>query len=250
VSGSDRQLEVQHGRLCDKLWKTSIILGLLAATLVFVFPSLDRDVSRAFYLHGSGFVGHHSPAIQFVRASFTWLFSASCGLVVVGLLVTLIRGGTCLHLRFAQWMFLGLCFAVGPGLLANAILKGHWGRARPVEIVEFGGTKAYTPALTPSDQCARNCSFVSGEASSTFTLFFATALVVPQWSAGLALVGILAGLADGLVRISQGAHFMSDVLFAGIFMALSVAALFTLLFRISWPSVKLGFSKLKHPKPS
>jgi lipid A 4'-phosphatase len=147
-------------------------------------------------------------------------------------------------------MFLLLCFAIGPGLVANTIFKDHWGRARPVQIVEFGGDKSYTPPLMPSDQCAHNCSFFSGEASAIFALFFAAALVVPQWSTGLIFAGILAGLADGLVRISQGAHFMSDVLFAGIFMALSVAALFTLLFRVPWPSVKLDLSKLKHSKPS
>jgi membrane-associated PAP2 superfamily phosphatase len=112
-------------------------------------------------------------------------------------------------------MFLLLCFAVGPGLVANIIFKDHWGRARPMQVVEFGGDKSYTPPLTPSDQCARNCSFFSGEASAIFALFFAAALVVPQWSTGLIFVGILAGLADGTVRVLQGAHFMSDVLFAG-----------------------------------
>jgi lipid A 4'-phosphatase len=118
-----------------------------------------------------------------------------------------------------------------------------------VQIVEFGGDKSYTPPFTPSDQCARNCSFFSGEASAIFALFFAAALVVPQWSTGMIFVGILAGLADGTVRISQGGHFMSDVLFAGIFMALCVAGLFALLFRVSWPPIKLDLGKLGHSKP-
>ena len=34
----------------------------------------------------------------------------------------------------------------------------------------------------------------------------------------------------GLIRISQGAHFMSDVVFSGVFMALTAAAVYHLLF--------------------
>jgi lipid A 4'-phosphatase len=248
VSDSNQALAVRRGRLCGMLWTGSVVLGLLAVGLFVAYPDLDRVVSHAFYEDTGRFVGH-LPAVQFVRSIFSWLFSVSCGLVVVGLLVTLIKRGAWLRLRFAQWMFLLLCFAIGPGLVANIIFKDHWGRARPMQVVEFGGDKSYTPPLTPSDQCARNCSFFSGEASAIFALFFAVALVVPQWSTGLIFVGILAGLADGTVRVLQGAHFMSDVLFAGIFMALSVAALFALLFRVPWPSGKLDFNKLKASKP-
>jgi lipid A 4'-phosphatase len=77
----------------------------------------------------------------------------------------------------------------------------------------------------PSRECPRNCSFVSGEASAMFAPFFALAFLLPQYRMGLLAAGLATGLLVGTVRIIQGAHFLSDVLFAGIFMALTVALL-------------------------
>ena len=45
------------------------------------------------------------------------------------------------------WLFLFLGLLVGPGLVVNGILKDHWGRARPAEIIEFGGTAHFSPAF-------------------------------------------------------------------------------------------------------
>jgi len=36
------------------------------------------------------------------------------------------------------------------------------------------------------------------------------------------IAGTVGGLATGLVRMAQGAHFLSDIVFAGVFMALTV----------------------------
>jgi dolichol-phosphate mannosyltransferase len=105
------------------------------------------------------------------------------------------------------------------------VFKENMGRARPRDIVEFGGTKTFTPPLVPSRECARNCSFISGEASSIYAAFFALALLIPQYRMGLLISGIAAGTLAGIVRIIQGAHFLSDVLFAGVFMAITVSLL-------------------------
>jgi lipid A 4'-phosphatase len=43
-------------------------------------------------------------------------------------------------------------------------------------------------------------------------------------------VGTLCGFAAGLVRISQGAHFLSDVIFAGVFMALTAVVVYRAMF--------------------
>src|SRR5262249_27542471 len=102
-----------------------------------------------------------------------------------------------------------------------AVFKDHWGRARPNEIVEFGGWKAFTPAVVPADQCNSNCSFVSGEAASVFLPFYAIALLLPEQAVLMLAMGMLCGLAAGLVRVAQGAHFLSDVIFAAIFMLLT-----------------------------
>ncbi len=113
-----------------------------------------------------------------------------------------------------------------PYIVANLMLKDHWGRARPRQVTEFGGSKTFTPPLIPAKQCPRNCSFVSGEAASIFLPFYAVAFVALQWDAVLVVAGTLLGLASGAVRVSQGAHFLSDVIFAGVFMALTVGLVY------------------------
>jgi lipid A 4'-phosphatase len=127
-----------------------------------------------------------------------------------------------LGLSNSKWLFLVVCLAVGPGLVANALLKDHWGRARPSQIVEFGGIKAYSQPLVVSNQCARNCSFVAGEPSTAYVTFFAGAFLFPSFRRRLFAAGIIGGLLAGLMRISQGGHFLSDVIFAGVAMSLTV----------------------------
>lgn len=132
--------------------------------------------------------------------------------------------------RSPQWFFMLLCLAIGPGLVANLILKDQWGRARPGHVTEFGGKKNFTPPLIPVKECPRNCSFVSGEASSMYMPFFAAAAIVPQGAPLLVVGGVVGGLAAGAVRMAQGGHFLSDVIFAGVFMALTVLVLRRLVF--------------------
>ena len=62
---------------------------------------------------------------------------------------------------------------------------------------------------------------MSGEASAMFIIFFAAALIFRTRTRSFVAVGILAGCAAGLVRMFQGAHFFSDVVFAGVVMALT-----------------------------
>ena len=135
-----------------------------------------------------------------------------------------------LCLPFRQWVFIAVCLAAGPGLVANLIFKDHWGRVRPGHTIEFGGTQSFTPALAIGGECQRHCSFVSGEASSLFIPFFAAAAIFPQYWVALAATGTVLGLAAGLLRLSQGAHFLSDIVFAGVFMGLTVTSIWHLMF--------------------
>jgi lipid A 4'-phosphatase len=66
---------------------------------------------------------------------------------------------------------------------------------------------------------------VSGEASSVYTVFFAGAFLLRRHSRKMIAGGIVLGSLAGLVRIAQGGHFLSDVIFAGILMALTAASL-------------------------
>ena len=113
-------------------------------------------------------------------------------------------------------LFLATSLALGPGLVVNTLLKDHWGRARPHQIVEFGGNAHFSPAVLLSDQCARNCSFPSGHAALGFWLV-AIAMVMPTaWRRIAMPIALGVGVLIGLMRIAQGAHFLSDVIAAAI----------------------------------
>jgi lipid A 4'-phosphatase len=195
-------------RAVPSVWVCATTLGVVAGLACLAFPDIDLNVSRAFYAGtGVGFSGQSLGWVKLLRNFFVAVFFLCLAVAFAGLLST--RGRTRIWMRLtgAQWLFLAACLVIGPGVVANIVLKDHWGRARPKLVVEFGGTKTFTPALLPTDQCSTNCSFVSGEAASIFMPFYAAGLLIPQWSAVLLGAGTVCGLAAGLVRISQGAHF-------------------------------------------
>jgi lipid A 4'-phosphatase len=204
----------------------SLALGVVAGVTFLAFPELDLVVSRAFYSGDRNFVGQSAFLVVGLRIVFVVVFWLCVAGAAAGLWMTRDRKRTWAHLTFAQWLFLAVSLAMGPGIVANLVLKDHWGRARPRQVAEFGGSKTFTPPLIPAKQCPRNCSFVSGEAASIFLPFYAVAFVAPQWAAVLVAAGTLLGLASGAVRVSQGAHFLSDVIFAGVFMALTAALVY------------------------
>jgi lipid A 4'-phosphatase len=135
-------------------------------------------------------------------------------------------------------LFMMLTLAIGPGLIANTLLKDHWGRSRPIDILEFGGNDHFTPWWDPRGPCPNNCSFIAGEPSGAFWTLAPAALAPPQWRL-LAYAGVFAfGAALGVLRMAAGGHFFTDVVFAGVLMYLVVWSLHGLIFR--WRATRLG----------
>jgi lipid A 4'-phosphatase len=218
------------GRFLFAFLACSLALGLLAALAFLAFPEIDLQVSGVFYDGHRRFAGQSLGWVQSSRAIFIVVFWLCVAGSLTGLFMTRERTRTWLRFTFAEWLFLAICIATGPGFVANLVFKDHWGRARPIQIVEFGGAKAFTPALLPADQCANHCSFVSGEAASIFVAFYAASLLVSRGAGLLLVAGTVLGFAAGLTRMAQGAHFLSDVVFAGVFMALTVVVVYRAMF--------------------
>lgn len=113
-----------------------------------------------------------------------------------------------------QLAFVALAGALGPGLLVNSGFKDNWQRARPYQVEPFGGTQQFTRAAVMTDQCNNNCSFVSGHVACG--IFLASLMLVDRrrraiWGAA----GVISGIGIGFSRIADGAHWLSDVLWAG-----------------------------------
>jgi len=206
------------------------VVALLAGGVFLSWPEIDLIVG-GYFLRGPGrFMGGETTWVIWLRNAFIVFFWACVLLAIVGMVRTRKDQAAWLGFAFPHWLFLGVCLGVGPGLVANVMLKDQWGRARPKHVVEFGGNKAFTPPILLSKQCPRNCSFVSGEASAMYVPFFAAAALMPQSAVVLVATGTVAGLAAGAVRIAQGGHFLSDVIFAGVAMALTVLLVRWLMF--------------------
>jgi len=197
--------------------------GLIAAILFIAVPEIDLAAARMFYVGGGRFV------LSGTQISVLWAeFTRTLALIIVvalaiGLILSVLRRRPVFGLDWRRFVFLLLCFGIGAGVVANAIFKENWGRARPSQVVEFGGEKQFTPAFVIADQCPRNCSFVSGDSAFAFgTLGFALL-------AGRRRRYVFAALAFGAVvgigRMLTGAHFLSDVVFSGVFTVLTVLVL-------------------------
>ena len=208
---------------------TTIVLLVLVGIVFAVRPDLDLSAARLFF-HAGTFVGH-SPVGDGARL-LGWLVPfVIFGLMVVGWLAR--RAGLAWpHLPSGRSIaFLAATLALGPGLLVNVALKDHWHRPRPVQTSEFGGTLPFRPWNALDGGCKRNCSFVSGEASSATWLVAPALLVPPPFQAG-AVVGALAfGAAVGVLRMAFGGHFLSDTLISMLLTILVVLVGYTWLQR-------------------
>lgn len=213
-------------RLLRPWWVRAILA--VAALLVFV-PAIDLGASGAFWTNGTGFLLQHDPLARGFQKVLHVGTIVVAALLILTFLVSAVRLRPILGLTARSWLFLGLAVVIGPGIVTNSILKEHWGRARPYQVTEFGGHAAFSPPLVLSNQCDRNCSFVAGDPSVGFCLE-AVAYVIRRRRRAVLAGSIGIGLAIGLMRIMQGGHFLSDVLFSGLVNSLVVFGLYGVLF--------------------
>lgn len=195
----------------------SVVVTAFVSVIFMLVPGIDAGFSRLFYRTDGGFTAGSAPDLKLLRSLGLLSINISIGSVA---LVTIWR---CLipsrviprlieQIRPSTMLFLTSTLVIGPGLIANLILKDHWGRARPIASSLFGGSEPFTLPWVISNACTRNCSFVSGEASGAFW-FIAFAFVVPESQRGVATYFALVWAAAlSLNRIAFGGHFLSDVL--------------------------------------
>ncbi len=210
--------------------RTGLVIALAVATIVGVIfglrPDLDLKLAGLFFDPArGGFWRSYDPLYLRARDAATWLITLAAMPAVVALVVKFIRPQRPLLIPGRAIVLMLVTLALGPGVVANLVLKEHWGRPRPIDVTEFGGTEHFRPWWDPRGDCPKNCSFVAGEPSGAFWTL-APAAVVPPQGAALAF-----GAAVGVLRILAGAHFFSDVVFAGVFSFLVIWLVHGLLYR-------------------
>lgn len=204
----------------------SFFKGILIPVLLWMIftpwsPWLDLKVSHAFYKNGS-FVS--DPFLDWIYIYGLWPAWLMIAIALIGTLMSFFKS---YHSWRKPCLFLLLSFAVGSGLIIHGILKDHWGRPRPRQVIEFGGQQSFRAYYQPNFKHLPepSKSFACGHAALGF-YFFVVALLgtiyqskVLYWS-GLGLAWGLGGLLS-IVRIAQGGHFLSDTIATALIMWLT-----------------------------
>jgi lipid A 4'-phosphatase len=222
--------------------RTGLIIALSIAFAVGVIwavdPQLDLDIAGAFFdparhlfdVNAQIWVQHTREA---ARVLIT-LIVLPAFLAVIGKLIWPQRR-MLIEARAAAFLIATL--ALGPGLLTNVILKDHWGRPRPIDVQQFGGDYRFTSWWDPRGDCPNNCSFIAGEPSGAFWTLAPAALAGPELQPLAYAAALAFGAGVGVLRIAAGAHFFSDVVFAGVFMYLLIWLIHGLIYR--WPATRI-----------
>ncbi len=208
----------------------------LALGVFAIWPRIDIAVSSWFFRTGAGFWLGEDPWLEALR-NLVWDVSILVFVLsfVALVLAAIRRPIPAISGRVAGFVF--FLYLLGPILLADGILKRFWGRARPATITEFGGDRIFTPPWLPSDQCSSNCSFISGEGSAATALALSLLVLAPVARrvlprAGFAVYSVAAIVlpAAGLaLRVMTGRHFLSDTVFAVLFVSAIALVLHRLL---------------------
>jgi len=193
--------------------QTWFALTLICIALYMVWPDLDLQAGRWFYTPNVGFDAAQWPLVHPWHMSVPWVGRGMLLLCVL-LLAFPRRWMTPATRRQALALFVGL--VVGLWLILHVGFKDNWGRARPSQVIELGGTLTYTSPLVPSSACETNCSFMSGHAGTGFVLIAVGALATTRTRRRWIAIGWTAGLLLGFIRMAQGGHFLGDVLFGGL----------------------------------
>jgi lipid A 4'-phosphatase len=219
------------------LAKFHIIWGLVVCFVAWVFflffPHLDIAIAGYFYDPAmQSFIGSTSDGILGFLHSFARLFPIFFSIIVIlFLLGSLFIAKFRIKHRKAIF-FVAVCLWIGPGLVVNYVFKDHWGRPRPVMVQEFDGDKVFQKPFVISNQCGKNCSFVCGDASMGFWVFAFIPLLATRRKKLMAFsAAIVVGGGLGLMRIAQGGHFFSDVIFCGIFVYICTWLVYAVMYR-------------------
>lgn len=203
------------------------VLPIFMIALVTPFtPFLDLEFERHFYEEGHF---QNTSLLQFIYDWGVFPGQVTGVLALVGILLSFLLP-SCRHLRKIS-LFIALTLAIGSGLFIHLMLKDHWGRPRPRQVIEFGGTQEFRPYYSPNffNQPEPSKSFTCGHCSLGF-YFFAFILLGRRynirWLFNLGIfLTLLLGLSLSYARMAQGGHFFSDVLFSALIMWLTALAL-------------------------
>ena len=234
-------------------WRPQLLaLALLAliGTLPFWLTDLDLRLAALWY-HPDA----EDPWWESNRHLWVFLYQAApvlVSLLLIGSLLTL--AATWVWTAWRRWrpyaVFVLVLTLLGPGLVINGVIKDYWGRPRPHQTVELGGTLAYVPPLVrrPAGQ---GMSFPSGHSAVGFALgafFLIWQRRRPRLAWTALLISAVLGALIGAGRMIAGDHFLSDVIWSAVLTYAVAWGLYWFVLRIPQREQAAGDRPLPPPR--
>jgi lipid A 4'-phosphatase len=218
----------------------ALTIAVIAGLAFGIFPQLDLAISAPFdaMITGSNnFSARIYPPLMLARDAALWITTLLIAPPLLALVIKLSLPKRKLLISARAIIFLVSTLVLGPALMANVLLKDHWGRPRPIDVTQFGGSDRFVAWWDPRGSCPNNCSFVSGDVAGAFWTMAPAALAPPQWRALAYGAALALGTGMTAMRVMAGGHFTSDAIFAGVFTFLIVWIVHGLIYR--WPRTRL-----------
>jgi len=196
------------------------------SALLVACADIDLRISRLLF-DGEFYLAHQA-GIRLLHDSVRYFIVASMLLVLIIYLFNRIGKRHLFGIDGRTVSYLLLVLIVGAGLIVNAGFKDHFGRARPRDLDEFGGSARFTPAFVVKGDCDRNCSFSSGDSAGAFFSLAFVAAFGRKRAISIAAIGF--GVLVSASRIASGAHFFSDTVVSYFVMLIVTDAIYYLIF--------------------
>lgn len=224
----------------------ALAIAAIVGTVFGVYPQLDLDIAALFYKPAThSFLSWYQDWVEYARDVASLIITLLVAPAFLAILGKIILPSRRMLIAGRAALFLIVTLALGPGVIANGLFKEHSARMRPESITQFGGTGHFTPWWDPRGPCTENCSFIAGESSGAFWTLAPAVLAPPQWRPIAYGAAIAFGIAMGVIRMAAGAHFFTDVVFAGVIMFLLVWTCHGLIYR--WRPTRLTDEAVERP---
>ncbi len=200
----------------NNLFPYGALYACCLTIMVFkLFPDIDIVFSSFFYANDAFVM--KGTALYLINKAVPLVALAPILIVPLYILwhnlykkTKFISNSQCLYLLFVA--------VIGVVLFAHIVIKVYFARCRPYMIHTFGGYNNFSPILSIGE-CRKEASFISSHAACGFALY--SGMFLPQfkkYKLHIFCLSTILGCVFGMLRIIEGSHFLSDVIFSGYFM--------------------------------
>jgi membrane-associated PAP2 superfamily phosphatase len=195
----------------DRRWWYGVPLLLLAVMMIFEPTRLDFAIADLFYVHGQGFIGRHNDLLEDVLHDRAKQAVIAVGvLALAGFVLSLLPTRLRRLRRTLGYLVLAMGLSAGFVTPLKKVTRMHC----PWSLEQYGGIEHFSPLLGPRAEPVKKAGqcWPGGHAAAgfaLFALFFALRDRFPKVACVALIAAASLGALFSLVRMAQGAHFLS-----------------------------------------